>query len=518
MPGTYNYAIGPWLWDSAEFGGRGAYVAPPGSVCVLDYRNDEQMGQPNRTDGCGLFAFSGAVQDGLAPLGTGYAPELLLTPTARQEMQIRLGLGGLPIGDTLAQAAVSCFADYGDPSGVSFARPLDIDAGGFMDLWLMGHSRVHREWIDHRELLTANPKGRANRLRDLLRRKLDIADESGKLSESLGAALLRCGYSADEVRGGAKGRKAEWQQLVSPAVKAKHGGALAPKPPRTAYTELWPTNASDLTGSAQTLTWTELATDGFADGLKVASGTVRATSAFTNRLGICSSAVSSADHVVAGVITGVVGGGACFVCCRQSASRATFYAFGFYYSGERRLYKVVNGAATQLATGSFTSFPANVTCDATASTITGTWPTLADQSVTDTAIVGNLLGSVWIYLDAPVETYGMVGQWSIDDRLTPPVAAFSGTPLSGLAPLSVAFTDASTNTPTSWLWERSSDGGGNWATFSTSQNPTAEFTAGTWAVRLTATNAGGSDAETKLAYVIVTAAGGAKRMLTLGVG
>jgi hypothetical protein len=87
-----------------------------------------------------------------------------------------------------------------------------------------------------------------------------------------------------------------------------------------------------------------------------------------------------------------------------------------------------------------------------------------------------------------------------------PVADFSGTPLSGTAPLSVAFTDSSTNTPTSWLWEKN-DGSG-WVAFtsgSTSQNPTESFTAGTWSVRLTATNAAGSDTKTRTNYVVSTA-------------
>jgi PKD repeat protein len=88
-----------------------------------------------------------------------------------------------------------------------------------------------------------------------------------------------------------------------------------------------------------------------------------------------------------------------------------------------------------------------------------------------------------------------------------PVAAFSGTPVSGSAPLPVVFTDASTNTPTSWAWEKN-DGGGwvNFAGSPTAQNPTENFAEGTWDVRLTSTNATGSDAEEKLDYVVVSAA------------
>lgn len=77
-----------------------------------------------------------------------------------------------------------------------------------------------------------------------------------------------------------------------------------------------------------------------------------------------------------------------------------------------------------------------------------------------------------------------------------PVADFTGTPLSGAPPLSVAFTDTSTNTPTSWAWDFG-DG-----TTSTVQNPTKVYTRpGSYTVALTATNADGSDVETKVAYV-----------------
>ncbi|TFH65051.1 MAG: PKD domain-containing protein [Candidatus Zixiibacteriota bacterium] len=82
----------------------------------------------------------------------------------------------------------------------------------------------------------------------------------------------------------------------------------------------------------------------------------------------------------------------------------------------------------------------------------------------------------------------------------PPVAAFSGTPTSGNVPLTVAFTDASTNTPTSWAWTFG-DGG-----TSTLQNPSHTYTAeGTYTVVLTATNAYGSDSETKTGYITASA-------------
>lgn len=80
-----------------------------------------------------------------------------------------------------------------------------------------------------------------------------------------------------------------------------------------------------------------------------------------------------------------------------------------------------------------------------------------------------------------------------------PVAAFSGTPRSGTAPLTVTFTDASTNTPTSWLWNFG-DG-----TTSPDQNPSHTYSAaGTYTVSLKATNAAGSDSETKTDYITVT--------------
>ena len=80
----------------------------------------------------------------------------------------------------------------------------------------------------------------------------------------------------------------------------------------------------------------------------------------------------------------------------------------------------------------------------------------------------------------------------------PPVAEFSGSPVSGIEPLTVDFVDASTNTPTSWSWTFG-DGG-----TSTQQNPSYTYNvAGTYNVSLNVSNAAGSDGITKNNYITV---------------
>lgn len=80
-----------------------------------------------------------------------------------------------------------------------------------------------------------------------------------------------------------------------------------------------------------------------------------------------------------------------------------------------------------------------------------------------------------------------------------PVANFSADQLNGVAPLTVTFTDLSSNAPSAWAWTFG-DGG-----ISANQNPTHEYTSsGTYTVSLTASNTNGYDAETKVAYITVT--------------
>lgn len=92
-------------------------------------------------------------------------------------------------------------------------------------------------------------------------------------------------------------------------------------------------------------------------------------------------------------------------------------------------------------------------------------------------------------LDVPVVTL----------PLPPPTANFKASPTMGANPLSVAFTDLSTNNPTKWKWDFG-DG-----TTSTEQNPTHKYTKlGQQTVTLTASNNLGSDTKTINKYITVT--------------
>jgi beta propeller repeat protein len=83
--------------------------------------------------------------------------------------------------------------------------------------------------------------------------------------------------------------------------------------------------------------------------------------------------------------------------------------------------------------------------------------------------------------------------------VTKPVASFSAKPISGKAPLTVAFTDKSTGIPTKWKWNF-----GDGKT-STVQNPKHQYLQeGKYKVTLTVTNAEGSSTATKTNYITVT--------------
>lgn len=128
--------------------------------------------------------------------------------------------------------------------------------------------------------------------------------------------------------------------------------------------------------------------------------------------------------------------------------------------------------------------------------------TPATSSLQNPSVVYSAVGVHSVSLDAT--NAGGTGSVSkpnyIDVLPNPPVADFSGSPTTVYVGNNVAFTDLSTNTPTSWSW---SFAGGTPAT-STTQNPSVVYnTVGTYGVDLTASNIAGSDLESKPNYITV---------------
>ncbi len=110
---------------------------------------------------------------------------------------------------------------------------------------------------------------------------------------------------------------------------------------------------------------------------------------------------------------------------------------------------------------------------------------------TTTGLSVKYVSEIIIYSDDPVPTP------------LAPVAAFSATPTSGTAPLTVSFSDESTNTPASWAWDFNNDD----TVDSTLQDPSYEYAAaGTYTVKLSVSNDVGNDEETKTGYITVSAA------------
>ncbi|NOQ23957.1 MAG: T9SS type A sorting domain-containing protein [Bacteroidales bacterium] len=162
------------------------------------------------------------------------------------------------------------------------------------------------------------------------------------------------------------------------------------------------------------------------------------------------------------------------------------------------------------------------------STINQSWasPMCAQDEMNDLLVAGTYINNGGMFVNGMfqmIDEYGTDGEnmadtWTVfgDPSLqmrtpgqpdgpagtepTAPTANFSASETTVLFANTVTFTDQSTQSPTSWSW--TFDGGT--PSTSTLENPTVTYnTAGTYNVTLTATNAIGSDSETKTSYIEV---------------
>ncbi len=160
----------------------------------------------------------------------------------------------------------------------------------------------------------------------------------------------------------------------------------------------------------------------------------------------------------------------------------------------------------------------------TGSTTTGVSPLTVAFSNTST---GSITSYAWTFGDggtstaaSPSHVYSAAGTYTVALTVTgpggsntltrtnyvtvtappAPVAQFTGSPTSGVSPLTVAFSNTSTGSITGYAWTFG-DGG-----TSTAASPSHVYSAaGTYTVALTVTGPGGNDTLTRTNYVTVTA-------------
>ncbi len=156
--------------------------------------------------------------------------------------------------------------------------------------------------------------------------------------------------------------------------------------------------------------------------------------------------------------------------------------------GSTYLGNVINGSSGESTTGGSADTINTVENVILSSPQTGTW------TVTVSSGDGNY---------ASGQGYAVIITGDVSEDTAPPpapVADFVGSPTSGVAPVSVSFTDQSTGSISNWAWSFG-DGGS-----SSSQSPSHTYTAaGTYSVSLTVTGAGGSDTFTRTNYISVSA-------------
>ena len=156
------------------------------------------------------------------------------------------------------------------------------------------------------------------------------------------------------------------------------------------------------------------------------------------------------------------------------------------------------------------ALPLTVTCHDTSSILTGDthWIWNDGTSTDDGTDVSHTYTVAGSY-DVQLQTPSAAGDTTtitnyVNAGVYPPVTEFTSNVTEVASGGYVAFTDLSTNTPTSWKW----DFAGGTASDSVVQNPDRQFnTVGNFSVNLTATNDAGPDSEVKSNYIRVYPAG-----------
>ena len=124
------------------------------------------------------------------------------------------------------------------------------------------------------------------------------------------------------------------------------------------------------------------------------------------------------------------------------------------------------------------------------------------RSITSMMVICLLLSSIVLAVGAASSDSVTISGFILPHQA--PHADFTASPRSGSTPLTVQFTDTSSESPSVWSWDFQNDG----TVDSHAKNPSYTYSyPGTYSVKLRVTNAFGSDSEIKNSYISVTSGG-----------
>lgn len=368
--------LGHWEQHS-NFGGL--YWRAPGgnAIATLDLRTIPQMSAIDRQGGLGIFGYEAAESHDLLllELGDPYTP---MTSTAHVKALLNAPLGAVKPIDIIAELLL----EHGDSSGEHRHKPLASRRRAFCDI-IFGPIHIRAEE-------TKALKNRIAIFQNDYRRLRRSGVDTNVLARVIGAEMLiNFGKMSDENAGYLLPREFQKDAWAEPATTITDSFNRA--------------NAGTLGSSSEGWSWSEVQNSGHS----IASNTAESAGALDqDKASRADSDLSTADHYSqVDVVTlpqpttnnRAIHGGA---DVRFAAAATTFYrshlvrwdAGAGANKQEHWLWKMVAGTATQLGTQvSVTiSLPDTIKTQSVGSTITTYFNGVQSQSLTDTAITGNL--------------------------------------------------------------------------------------------------------------------------------
>ncbi len=356
------YVLAPWTWDSGE---ESKWRRPVSDklLGLVDLRSLPQQAARVTASGFGFFAYSEPVSiPGAIELGSSLDDVLTTVKKREVERAIRregdwdISLDANTIRELLAQ-----FLTTGaDPTGQRFAPPLLSE-----EIHLGGHSIVWRGKVKNSPVWQANVLSVYQQDFQRLRQESDDIDHHRRVLGALDLKLRRYGIGIGDI-----------------------APDLEPLPPSTTITESF--NTGDSTTLGPDLSWTEIAGDWEVVGNQVRSEGITAI-----ELARADSDLSSADHygqlIVESLGAGTSRLGSAARVQTADGTTVTAYYVDLRNNDALELEKVVAGTDTELAaTAQTVTLPDTVKVESNGSTIKSYFNGTEVDSVTDTAITGNL--------------------------------------------------------------------------------------------------------------------------------